>query len=177
MIESTTLLVLAILALIAASYGYFWYSPAPPLPPLSATIRKNGVRAGGRDRSYLLYVPIGLPPRAALVIVLHGSGMDGTRMRICTGYQFECLADQLGFVVLYPEGYRRNWNDCRKDATFSAKRENIDDMSFIRATRKNNRKHVSVAQERQRERKREKDDCDAMLRREDQILIGAVRAG
>ena len=133
MIESTTLLVLAILALIAASYGYFWYSPAPPLPPLSATIRKNGVRGGGRDRSYLLYVPIGLPPRAALVIVLHGSGMDGTRMRICTGYQFDCLADQLGFVVLYPDGYRRNWNDCRKDATFPAKRENIDDMSFIRA--------------------------------------------
>jgi polyhydroxybutyrate depolymerase len=133
MIESTTLLVLAILALIAASYGYYWYSPAPPLPPLSATIRKNGVRAGGRDRSYLLYVPVSLPPRAALVIVLHGSGMDGTRMRICTGYQFDCLADQLGFVVLYPDGYRRNWNDCRKDATFPAKRENIDDMSFIRA--------------------------------------------
>jgi polyhydroxybutyrate depolymerase len=43
------------------------------------------------------------------------------------------LADQRGFVVVYPNGYRRNWNDCRKNATFPAKRENIDDMSFIRA--------------------------------------------
>jgi polyhydroxybutyrate depolymerase len=54
-------------------------------------------------------------------------------MRVCTGYEFDCLADQHGFVVVYPDGYRRNWNDCRKDATFPAKRENIDDMSFIRA--------------------------------------------
>jgi polyhydroxybutyrate depolymerase len=71
--------------------------------------------------------------RKPLVIVLHGSGMDGARMRRCTAYEFDCLADQQGFVVLYPDGYRRNWNDCRKHATFPAKRENIDDMSFIRA--------------------------------------------
>jgi polyhydroxybutyrate depolymerase len=54
-------------------------------------------------------------------------------MRVCTGYEFECLADQHGFVVLYPDGYRRNWNDCRKHASFPAKRENIDDIRFIRA--------------------------------------------
>jgi polyhydroxybutyrate depolymerase len=58
--------------------------------------------------------------------------MNGARMRKCTGYEFDCLADQHGFVVLYPDGYRGNWNDCRKHATFSAKRENIDDMRFIR---------------------------------------------
>jgi polyhydroxybutyrate depolymerase len=34
--------------------------------------------------------------------------------------------------VIYPDGYRHNWNDCRKYATFPAKRENIDDMGFIR---------------------------------------------
>lgn len=58
--------------------------------------------------------------------------MDGARMRLCTGYEFDCLADQHGFVVIYPDGYRRNWNDCRKYATFPAKRENIDDIGFIR---------------------------------------------
>jgi polyhydroxybutyrate depolymerase len=133
MLESAALLVLAILLLTGAAYGYYWYSPAPPLPPLSATIRRSAVRVGGRDRTYLIYVPASLPPQAALVIVLHGSGMDGARMRVCTGYEFERLADQHGFVVLYPDGYRRNWNDCRKDATFPAKRENIEDISFIRA--------------------------------------------
>ena len=34
--------------------------------------------------------------------------------------------------MIYPDGYRRNWNDCRTQATFLAKRENIDDMDFIR---------------------------------------------
>jgi hypothetical protein len=58
--------------------------------------------------------------------------MDGARMRLCTGYEFDCLADQHGFVVIYSDGYRRNWNDCRKYATFPAKRQNIDDMSFFR---------------------------------------------
>ena len=53
-------------------------------------------------------------------------------MRVCTGYEFDRLADQRGFVVLYPDGYRRNWNDCRKYATFPAKRKNIDDVTFIR---------------------------------------------
>lgn len=131
MLESA-ILVLGILALIGAVYGYYWYSPAPPLPPLSATIQQNIVRVGGKDRTCLIYVPASLPPQAALVIVLHGSGMDGARMRVCTGYEFDRLADQHGFVVLYPDGYRRNWNDCRKYATFPAKRENIDDMGFIR---------------------------------------------
>jgi polyhydroxybutyrate depolymerase len=124
---------LAIVALFGAAHGYYWYSPAPLLPPLSATVQQNTVRVGGKDRAYLIYVSANLPPQAALVIVLHGSGMGGARMRVCTGYAFDCLADQHGFVALYPDGYRRNWNDCRRDATFPAKRENIDDIGFIRA--------------------------------------------
>jgi polyhydroxybutyrate depolymerase len=131
--QSATLFVLSIFVLIGAAYGYYWYSPAPPSPPLSATIRQCTVRLGDSVRTYLIYVPASLPPQAALVIVLHGSAMHGARMRVCTGYEFDRLADQHGFAVLYPDGYRGNWNDCRKNATFPAKRENIDDMSFIRA--------------------------------------------
>ncbi len=133
MSEIATLLVLSVLALISAAYWYYWYSPAPEVPHLSATIRHASIRVGDRQRTYLKYAPARLPPQSALVIALHGSGMDGRRMREWTGYEFDCLADQHGFVVLYPDGYRRNWNDCRKHATFPAKRENIDDMSFIRA--------------------------------------------
>ena len=129
---AAALIVLGLLVLIAAAYGYYWYSPAPLLPPLSATIRQASVRVGDTERTYLIYVPANLPPQAALVIVLHGSAMDGARMRVCTGYEFDRLADQHGFAVLYPDGYRGNWNDCRKNAIFPAKRKNIDDMSFIR---------------------------------------------
>jgi polyhydroxybutyrate depolymerase len=91
------------------------------------------MRVGDRERSYLAYVPARLPSGAALVIVLHGSGMDGAKMRAWTGYEFDHMADQQGFVVLYPDGHKHNWNDCRKNATFPAKMQNIDDMGFIRA--------------------------------------------
>jgi polyhydroxybutyrate depolymerase len=56
--------------------------------------------------------------------------MDGARMRLFTGYEFDRLADQHGYIAIYPDGYRRNWNDCRKDATFPAKRDNIDDIGL-----------------------------------------------
>jgi polyhydroxybutyrate depolymerase len=49
------------------------------------------------------------------------------------GYEFDRLADRQGFAVVYPDGYRGNWNDCRRNATFVAKKENIDDVSFILA--------------------------------------------
>lgn len=38
-----------------------------------------------------------------------------------TGYEFDWFADQRKFAVVYPEGYKNNWNDCRKNATFPAK--------------------------------------------------------
>jgi hypothetical protein len=132
MSQSVILLVLCILVLIGVAYGYYCYSPAPQLQPLGAKIRQSTVRVGGGVRSYLIYIPANLPQQSALVIVLLGSGMDGARMRLCTGYEFDCLADRHGFVVLYPDGYRGNWKDCRKYAPFPAKRENIDDMRFIR---------------------------------------------
>jgi polyhydroxybutyrate depolymerase len=59
--------------------------------------------------------------------------MDGEMMRKWTGYEFDQWADRKGFVVVYPDGYKHNWNDCHKNATFPAKLENIDDMGFIHA--------------------------------------------
>jgi hypothetical protein len=126
--EFAAILVLGIVALSGAAYAYYWYSPAPVAPHLSTAVQRSTMRVGERERTYLAYVPANLPPKSALVIVLHGSGMGGKRMRECTGYEFDRLADQRGFAVLYPDGYRHNWNDCRMNATFPANRENIDDM-------------------------------------------------
>jgi polyhydroxybutyrate depolymerase len=132
-VEIAAIFILSMVALSVAVYAYYRYSPAPEVPQLSAAIQRSTICVGDRERSYFAYVPANLPPESAVIIVLHGSGMDGKRMRECTGYEFDRLADQHGFAVLYPDGYRHNWNDCRKNAPFPAKRENIDDMSFIRA--------------------------------------------
>jgi polyhydroxybutyrate depolymerase len=122
-----------IAVLAVAAYAYYWYSPAPQVPALSAAIQRATLHVGDRDRTYLAYAPAQLSRGAPLVIVLHGSVMDGAMMRKWTGYELDQWADRKGFVVVYPDGYKHNWNDCHKDATFPAKRENIDDMGFIRA--------------------------------------------
>ncbi|MGH8460320.1 MAG: alpha/beta hydrolase family esterase [Stenotrophobium sp.] len=88
---------------------------------------------GDRTRSYLSYVPANLPRGAPLVIVLHASAMNAAIMRKWTGYEFDQWADQEGYAVAYPNGYKHNWNDCRKKATYPAKRLNIDDMGFMQA--------------------------------------------
>lgn len=120
-------------ALAVVAYMYYWYIPAPEVPKLSSAIHRATLRVGDRDRTYAAYAPAQLRRGAPLVIVLHGSTMDGAQMRAWTGYEFEQEADRRGFVVVYPDGYQHNWNDCRRDVSFPARLENIDDMAFMRA--------------------------------------------
>lgn len=112
-----------------------WLLLVQPSAAVAASWRETSTkhRARGRQRSLLSHLHARqLTAAKRSGFVLHGSGMDGARMRLCTGYEFDFLADRHGFVVLYPDGHRGNWNDCRKHASFPAKRENVDDMRFIR---------------------------------------------
>ena len=54
-------------------------------------------------------------------------------MRKFTGYEFDGLADTHGFAVFYPDGYKRNWNDCLKGGAVAATLEHVDDVGFILA--------------------------------------------
>ena len=46
---------------------------------------------------------------------------------------FNRLADIEGFIVVYPDGVERHWNDGRNLTRYYAHRENIDDVGFISA--------------------------------------------
>ena len=73
------------------------------------------IRVGNLDRIYLYYVPANLPRNAPLLFALHAyQGVDAEQMRAATAYEFESLADQNGFVVVYPQGYQISWNECPK---------------------------------------------------------------
>src|SRR4030043_256365 len=39
--------------------------------------------------------------------------------------------DKEGFIIVYPQGVGRHWNDGRKGANDRAHKENIDDVGFI----------------------------------------------
>jgi len=122
---------IAVVVLGGALFRYFVYSPAPEVPRLSGKLSKGTLEAGGLQRTYLTYVPQGLPRGAPLVVVMHGSGQSGAHMRIATGYGFERLADEHGFAVAYPDGYEGYWNGCNVVGDYSANKLNVDDVGFL----------------------------------------------
>ena len=118
---------------LGAAGAYLLYAPAPEVPVLSGSLEHDSVRVGEATRRYAFYAPARLAPRTPLVLALHGSMGSAGKMRRETAYGFERLADEHGFIVVYPEGFQGHWNDCRKQASYSAKRLNIDDVGFLRA--------------------------------------------
>ena len=85
------------------------------------------LQVSGGLRRYLLYVPTayraGHP--APLVLVFHGGGGQGSGIAPHTG--FSALAEREGFLVAYPDGLGRRWNDGRGYAAAH------DDVGFVRA--------------------------------------------
>ncbi|PSL25389.1 alpha/beta hydrolase family esterase [Chitinophaga ginsengisoli] len=127
--------IISLIVLICLTLFLYWaYAPTPKAPRLLSKISKEEILIGTEKRTYWKYVPTRLSKRKVpLVIVLHGSGIDGARIRAWTGYEFDLMADEYGFAVAYPDGYKHNWNDIRKNAPFPAKKKNIDDVGFIKS--------------------------------------------
>ena len=114
---------LALLAgLVAAS------SAAAAERPLAArTLAIDGV-----TRGYYLHVPPALPAAPApLVLVFHGGGGNGPGTERLT--RFTPLADREGFLVAFPEGLGKNWNDGREFTSSRAHRDHVDDVAFVGA--------------------------------------------
>ena len=90
------------------------------------TQQSRALRVAGVERSYLLITPSsyqsGHP--VPLVLVFHGAGGAPRQMARHTG--FTALAEREGFVVAYPAGLHRRWNDGRGIVS-------SDDVGFIRA--------------------------------------------
>lgn len=127
---------IAIVVLVGAVFGavvYFAYTPAPMAPHLSGALSHGDIEVGGRKRTYLLYVPREFAKGAPLVVAMHGSGENGARMRIGTGYGFDRLADRYGFAVVYPNAYEGYWNGCNIVGDYAANRLDIDDVGFLGA--------------------------------------------
>lgn len=89
----------------------------------------------GLKRTYLTHLPpdyqeIGPMP---LLLALHGGGGNAEAMVKLTKGGLNILADKEGFVVIYPNGIEKNWNDGRsgEETNYRTHEENIDDVGFI----------------------------------------------
>jgi polyhydroxybutyrate depolymerase len=92
----------------------------------------------GLDRHFEVYIPTKIleQKNSPAVIMLHGGGGDIDSIRYST--QIEDLADEEGFVVIYPEGTGKKlfrkifavWN--AKDCCPPEQEKRADDLGFIR---------------------------------------------
>ncbi len=80
-----------------------------------------------QERSYRIFVPDQLGEKPALVMFLHGGGGNADRS---SRYGLTPLAEQEKFVVVYPEGLNRSWNDGRTSEMI-ADRLSVDDVGFL----------------------------------------------
>jgi len=108
--------------------GACFASPGCAVPSETCSIKTSD----GHERDYRLFVPDNLPagPRP-LIVVLHGGGGAGRGMERFSG--FDELAEKEGFLVAYPDGHNRNWNDGRSSQALDEQREGVDDGAFIEA--------------------------------------------
>lgn len=122
---------IAVCLMLVAVGVWFFYAPMPPAAAEPADNRS--LTLGGRVRSFALVRPPGLQPNAPVLVVLHGSLMNGPQMRSMLGPGFERLARAQGAVVVYPTGVEGHFNDGRLTASYSARTLDIDDLGFVRA--------------------------------------------
>jgi len=114
-------------------------APDPTVPQPTMAQQLPGPRTevatlaiGGRERTWLLYVPSTLPPGpAALIIGLHGGFGSGEQFERTARFNEQAEAGR--FLAAYPDGTGafRTWNGglCCGYAV----RENVDDVAFIEA--------------------------------------------
>ncbi|PHS26667.1 MAG: hypothetical protein COA84_05710 [Robiginitomaculum sp.] len=87
----------------------------------------------GLKRSYTLTIPESVRGRPTPVLfVLHGGGGSGKQIHKSLSY--DRLARRYGFIVVYPDGLERHWNDGRNDSkTPFFRKVTPDDVGFLRA--------------------------------------------
>jgi polyhydroxybutyrate depolymerase len=105
----------------------------PGEPKLPGKLEYGSLEQGSRIRTWIAYVPSKPQAQPPLVIVLHSSMGTAKSARQSYGYDFDLLAEEHGFIAVYPQGYQGHWNDCKVKGPFAAKRENVDDVGFLQS--------------------------------------------
>jgi polyhydroxybutyrate depolymerase len=96
--------------------------------PVSLGMDTAGTLAfGGLDRTYVVHAPAGVDHPTGLVINMHGAGMTGAEQASLTNYN--AVADQHGFAVVYPDGIDLSWADGRGASL--PDRQGVDDVGFL----------------------------------------------
>lgn len=100
-------------------------------------VPRQSIISDGAKRTFIVHVPpsySGEQP-IPLVLAFHGGYGSGSHMQKVT--RFDELADREDFIVVYPDGLNRHWNDGRGDVrhgqqTREHRFSHADDIKFVR---------------------------------------------
>lgn len=96
--------------------------------PVQGQLINDSLLIEGNQRTFHFLTPA--RPKASLLFVLHGSGGDGVGIRRGAG-KLEEIAPKENILLVYPDGYKHFWNECRKTANSEANLKNINDNAFF----------------------------------------------
>jgi polyhydroxybutyrate depolymerase len=98
---------------------------AVAVSPAASAVESAKITVAGVERSYVFQTPQHLRKPAPLLIALHGA--LGTGSGMATFSKFAALADEKGFIAVFPDGVDHHWNDGRAGISPG------DDVAFIDA--------------------------------------------
>jgi polyhydroxybutyrate depolymerase len=103
----------------------------PSTSTLKTGDNKATLQFGGRSRSYVVYVPSSIKSGTAVPLIFdfHGHGGSSTQEESSSGWKKK--ADQVGFIMVYPDGVDTSWNV--GNCCGLAMSENVDDVGFTKA--------------------------------------------
>lgn len=109
-------------------------APAPkscPATTLAAGDSTATIDVGGVQRTYFVHVPSSYSGKSAVPLVFdyHPLSVSAGLWKLATGWAG--VADQQGFIVVWPQGVGDSWNAGR--CCGSAHDGNVDDVAFFRA--------------------------------------------
>ncbi len=94
-----------------------------------AQLISDSIKVDGKYRLFH-FNPGAIKSDASLVFILHGSGGNGKQMMKGTTKLIE-RAPAENALLVFPDGYKKYWNECRKAASSLANKEDIDENTFF----------------------------------------------
>lgn len=96
----------------------------------SAQLVNDSIPVDGNYRTFHYLLPASSAKPQHIIFILHGSGGNGMEM-FREASSLQKISDRERIMVVFPDGYKHFWNECRKAATSAANLENINEQTFF----------------------------------------------
>ncbi len=100
------------------------------IPKSRAQVKSDSLQIEGNYRTFFYHQPAASEKPQNLVFVMHGSGGNGRdMMRSTEAMEKEAIGSRT--LLVYPSGYKRYWNECRKASPALANQEDVNEQAFF----------------------------------------------